>query len=105
MRQAQRAQGWIQRRKQHVGRLHVGAGEPVEQRRLAGVGVADQCHHPVRDPLPAGTMQPPRRLHLLQFVFQPRDAVADQAAVGLDLGFAGAAHESESAALPFQMGP
>jgi len=34
-------------------------------------------------------MQSPRRLHLLQFVLQSRDAVADQAAVRLDLGFAG----------------
>ena len=50
-------------------------------------------------------MQPPRRLHLLQFVFQPRDAVADQTPVGLDLGFAGAAHESKAAALALQMGP
>jgi hypothetical protein len=27
-------------------------------------------------------MQPPRRLNLLDFVFKPRDAVTDQAAVG-----------------------
>jgi hypothetical protein len=50
-------------------------------------------------------MQPPRRLHFLEFVLQPRDAIADQAAVGFDLGLAGAAHESESAALALQMGP
>ena len=105
MRQAQRAQGRIERRKQHVGGLHVGARQPVEQRRLAGIGVADQRHHAIRHPLPAGAMQPPRRLHLLEFVFQPRDAVADQAAVGFDLGFAGAAHEAEAAALALQMGP
>ena len=50
-------------------------------------------------------MQPPRRLHLLQFVLQLGDALADQPAVGLDLGFAGTAHEAEAAALAFEMGP
>lgn len=50
-------------------------------------------------------MQAPRRLDLLQIGFEPRDAVADHAAIRLDLGFAGAAHEAETAALAFQMGP
>jgi len=79
----------IQRRKQHVGGLHVRAGQPVKQGRFAGVGVADQRHHAVRHALPPGAMQPPRRLNLFQFVFQPRDAIADQTAVGFDLGLAG----------------
>ena len=72
MRQGQRAQGRIERREQHVGGLHVGAGQAVEQRRLAGVGVADQRDHAIRHALPAGAMQPPRRLHLLQFVLAAR---------------------------------
>ena len=50
-------------------------------------------------------MQPPRRLNFLDFVFEPGDAIADQPAVGFDLGFAGAAHESKTAALALQMGP
>ena len=72
MRQLQRAQGRVERREQHVGGLHVGAGQAVEQRRFAGVGVADQRDHPIRHPLPAGAMQPPRRLNLLDFVLEPR---------------------------------
>jgi hypothetical protein len=50
-------------------------------------------------------VQPPRRLHLLDFVFEPDDALADQAAIRLDLGFAGTAHETKTAALALQMGP
>ena len=103
MRQAERAQGRVQRRKQHVGGLHVGAGQAIEQRRFSGVGVADQRHNPIRHPLPAGTMQLLRRLDFRQFVLEAGDAIANQAAIRLDLGLAGAAHEAEAAMLALLM--
>ena len=68
MRQIERAQRRIERCKQLVGGLHIGPGQAVEQRRLSGIGVTDQRHHAIRHPLPACAMQPPRRLHLLDFV-------------------------------------
>ncbi len=41
-RQAERAQGRIERCKQHVGSLYVGAGQAVEQRGFSGIGVAHE---------------------------------------------------------------
>ena len=105
MRKAERAQSRIQRCEQHVGRLHIGAGQAIEQRRLAGIGVADQRYYAIRDALAPGAMQSARRLHLLDFVLKPGNALADEAAVGLDLGFAGTAHESKATALALEMGP
>ena len=82
-----RPQGRIERGKQHVGGLHIGAGQTIEQRRLSGVGVTDQRHHAIGHPLPAGAMQPPRRLHLLDLVLKAGDALADQDADPLRSGF------------------
>ena len=50
-------------------------------------------------------MQPTRSTHLFQLAPQPRHAIADQAAVCLDLRLAGAAEKAEAAALALQMGP
>ena len=50
-------------------------------------------------------MQAAGAADLLEFLFQPHDAIADQPPVGLDLGFAGAAEEAEAAALTLKMGP
>ncbi len=67
------------------------AGEPVEERRFAGVGVA---HHRERGQRHFKALAPLRgaaRLHGVQFLRELLDAVGDFAAVGFELGFAGAA--------------
>ncbi|MHC2741832.1 hypothetical protein ACVMFA_007622 [Bradyrhizobium liaoningense] len=50
-------------------------------------------------------MQTPRRLHLFQLALELGDALLNQAAVRLDLRLARTAHEAETAALAFEMGP
>ena len=84
--QLQRARGRVQRVEQAVAHAHLRAGERVQQRRLARVGVADQRDRRQRRALALGALHRARALHVLQAAAQHRDPVARQAAVGLDLG-------------------
>ena len=59
-RQLQLAHGRIERLEHLVLGRDRGARQAVEQRRLAGVGVADDGHHRKRHALAAGAMQPAR---------------------------------------------
>ena len=99
------AHGGIERREQQVLRQHLGFGQRVEQGRFAGVGVADQRHDRIRHALARAAMQAARAFHVFELLADLDDALADQAAVGFDLGFAGTAEEAEAAALALKMGP
>src|SRR5581483_4517068 len=55
--------------------------------------------------LPRVAMQAARARHFRELAFDLGDALADQAAVGFDLRFAGAAQEAEAAALALKMRP
>ena len=81
------------------------AGQPVEQRRFAGIGVADQRHHRIRHAAARLAMQAAGALDVVELALQPGDALADQPAVDFELAFAGAAEKAEAAALAFEMGP
>ena len=99
-----RARRRIERVEQPLPHAHVGVGERVQQRRLAGVRVAGQrdarrvrlvaalAHHA---PVALGLLEPPLQL---------RDAVASETAVGLDLGLTGATG-ADPAAEPLEVGP
>ncbi len=84
---------------------HLRFGQRVEQGGFAGIGVADQRHHRVRHALARLAVQAAGALDLFQFLADLGDALADQAAVGFDLGFARPAQKAEAAALALQMGP
>ena len=105
VRQAQAAHGGIERGEQEVLRHHVGMGQLVEQRGLAGVGIADQRDDGIRHLLARRAMKPARALHLFDLLANLGEAFADQAPVGFDLGFTGATEEAKAAALALQVGP
>jgi len=79
----------VERGEELVGGVGVGRREPVEQRRLAGIRVADQRHrrHGSTLTLLAGGLALDQ--HLVETVVQRLDAPGEQAAVRLELGFAG----------------
>ena len=84
--QPQRAGGRVERVEEPVADADLGAGERVQQRGLAGVGVADERDRGQRGALALGALHRARALDVLQAPPQRRDAVAGEAAVGLDLG-------------------
>src|SRR5215216_5476751 len=104
MREIDRAQCRVERRKKHIGGKHARLRQSVEKRRFAGIGVADQRDNRIRHAFAAFTMQLARPLDLLEFVLDARDALADQSPVGFELALAGTAEESKAAALAFEMG-
>src|SRR5216684_4065891 len=92
----------IERGKELVSGFRAAAGELVEERRLAGIRVADQGHRedgvarfPLRVALP---------LDLHQLPLEVRDAGADDAAVEFELGLADASR-TDAAGLPLEVRP
>ena len=99
------AGGWIEGGEQHVLGQHLGLGHPVEQGRLAGIGVPDQRDDRVRHPPPAFSMKRTGLDHRLELTFDAGHAFLNHPAVSLDLGLAGPAEKAEAATLTFEVSP
>ena len=89
--QAQRARRRVERVEEPVADADLGAGQRVEQRRLARVGVARQRDGGQVRALALGALGRAGGLDLLEAALEDRDAVARQPAIGLDLRLARAA--------------
>ena len=108
-RDLERARGGVERVEEPVAHAHLGAGQRVEQRRLAGVGVAGQRHRGQARALALAAHRVARAARVDEPALERGDAVARQAAVGLDLGLARSAGADAAVHAPgaeaLEMGP
>ena len=96
--------GRIERGEQLVRHIGRGAGERIEQRRLAGIGIADQSDGRDRNLAPhvaAGLALPGE---FLEPRAQRADALRNEASVGFQLRLA-RAPQPDTALLPLEVGP
>ncbi len=99
------AGGGVQRGEQLVGRIGARLDQRVEERGLAGVGVADQRDVEGALALALAPLGVALALDLLQPLACALDGVADHPAVQLDLLLARAAAHAGAAGLPLQVRP
>src|SRR5205085_2485952 len=103
-RQIEAAYRRVERREELVLDENAGVRERVHQRRLAGIGVADERDRHVRDAGALAAVQVARTLDLTQASAQTDDALSDAPAVDLELRLAGSAC-SDAAAEAREMRP
>ena len=102
--QLERPGGRVERVEQPVPHPDVGAGQRVEQRGLARVGVAGQRDRRQLRPLALGAHRRAVRAHVAELALERGDAVAGEPAIGLDLRLTGAAR-SDAAAEALEVRP
>ncbi len=89
----------IERGKHLRRRQYVGLGQRIEQRRFAGVGVADQRHRRDRHRLAPLPLLRANAAHVLDLLFDVPDAPVDLPAIGLELRFTRTARADAAAQL------
>ena len=104
-RQVDAPHGRVERREYLVVGIDGSTGQPVEERRLAGVGVADQGDDRIRHLAPGAPVLLPHAHDIGELLADLHKALVDQPAVHFELALARAADEAEAAPLAFQVGP
>src|SRR5690606_8662001 len=105
MRQAHAPERRVERGEQHVLRQHPCPGQPIEQCRLARIGVADDSDHRKRYFAALGAVQIACAAHRFQFPLEPGDLLLKSTAVGFDLCFARSTEKTGATALALKVGP
>ena len=105
VRQPKCARGRVERGEQLVGRQGTRLDQRIEQRRLAGVGVADERDAEGAATLARLALRAALALDLFEPLLHRLDALADHAAVEFDLRFARATAQADAAALALQVRP
>ena len=97
--------GGVQRGEKLVGRVGLRIHQGVEQRRLARIGVADQGDPKSLVALAGAALRAALALDLVEPLLHRLDALADHAAIKLDLRFTWTASIADAAALPLEVAP
>src|SRR5258708_2741099 len=99
------ARGRVERGEELVGDEGLGAGDAIEERGLAGVGVTHERHAQDARAHAPGALRGALLAHLADALLQLLHLLADHAAVQFDLLLARAAGLAEGAALALQVRP
>src|SRR5205823_1799042 len=89
--------GWIERGEHPRVGHHTRAREPIEQRRLAGVGVAYQCYGRQGHGLPLAALDGAASANFLKIPPNGLDALMNAPAVGFEFGLARSAGPDSTA--------
>ncbi len=104
IREIQTAHRRIERCEELVGRIRLRPRQPIEQRRLAGVRVPDECDGRNRRALALAACRLALGHDFIEAAVQCLDPVAEQAAVRFELSFTRTA-KSDTALLALQVSP
>jgi hypothetical protein len=103
--EVQLAGGGVEGREQLVGGVGLGVDQGVEERRLAGIGVADERDAEGLVALARPALRAALLLDLVELLLDRLDALADHPPVELDLRLARAAARADAAALTLEVAP
>ncbi len=104
-RQAEAARGGVERGEELIFLENLGAGQSIEERGLAGIGVSDDRG---QGPLAALSALPLRRAltpHGFEVGLEPVNSLLDLASIRLELALAFAPAHADAAFLPREVGP
>ena len=104
-RQGDRPHGWVKRRKKLVTGAHRSTCQAIEERRFAGIGIADERNEGVGNTASSSAMKRAGALDALKLAPHAGDTLGDHTPVGLDLGLARPTEETKAAALALEVGP